>query len=42
LLFAWARLEDEQPTSKGRSQLQDIRIDWGRMARDFLDDGDED
>lgn len=38
LLFAWARYEDEQTDGRRRSQAQDVRWDWGRMARDFLDD----
>ncbi len=38
LLFAWARYEDEQPDGKRRLQAQEVRWDWGRMARDFLDE----
>lgn len=40
LLFAWARYEDEQSDSKRRLQAQEVRWDWGRMARDFLDEED--
>lgn len=35
LLEAWARMEDEESAEK-RHQLRDIRDDWGRVARDFL------
>lgn len=40
LLFAWARYEDEQPDGKRRLQAQEVRWDWGRMARDFLDEAE--
>jgi hypothetical protein len=42
LLMAWARYEDEQPDGKRRTQVQDARWDWGRMAREFLMDEDDD
>ena len=35
LLEAWARLEDEAE-AKQRQVLADVRADWGRIARDFL------
>ena len=35
LLSAWGRLEDEAGDQR-RQQLEDIRSDWGRIARDFL------
>lgn len=35
LLSAWGRLEDEAGDQR-RQQLEDIRADWGRIARDFL------
>lgn len=35
LLTAWARLEDEAGDAR-RQQLEDVRSDWGRIARDFL------
>ncbi len=35
LLEAWARLEDEAE-NKQRQILADVRSDWGRIARDFL------
>ena len=40
LLMAWARYEDEQPDGPRRQRAQDARVDWGRVARQFLD-GDE-
>jgi len=36
LLMAWARYEDEQPDGMRRQQAQDARMDWGRIARQFL------
>lgn len=36
LFFAWARYEDEQINPAARARAQDARIDWGRIARDFL------
>ncbi len=36
LLMAWARYEDEQPDGSRRQQAQDARMDWGRIARQFL------
>jgi hypothetical protein len=36
LLMAWARYEDEQDTA-GREAAQDTRVDWGRIARRFLE-----
>ncbi|HUU90120.1 MAG TPA: ATP-binding protein [Phycisphaerae bacterium] len=35
LLTAWARLEDEAGEMRTQ-ELEDIRSDWGRIARDFL------
>ncbi|MEH1862959.1 MAG: ATP-binding protein [Nostoc sp.] len=37
LLMAWARYEDEQPDGKRKENAQDNRIDWGRVARRFLE-----
>ncbi|MGH1393529.1 MAG: ATP-binding protein [Trichormus sp.] len=37
LLMAWARYEDEQPDGKFKENAQDTRIDWGRVARRFLE-----
>ena len=36
LLMAWARYEDEQEASR-RENAQDARVDWGRIARRFLE-----
>jgi hypothetical protein len=36
LLMAWARYEDEQPDGALRQKAQDARLDWGRIARTFL------
>lgn len=41
LLMAWARYEDEQPDGTRRARAQDARWDWGRMAREFLLDGED-
>lgn len=38
LLAAWARFEDETQEERQREQLQDVRNDWGRVARQFLRD----
>jgi len=40
LLTAWARLEDEAGEAR-RQQLEDIRSDWGRIARDFLNEAED-
>jgi hypothetical protein len=37
LLAAWGRYEDEQPDGKRRQDTQDARVDWGRIARQFLE-----
>lgn len=37
LLMAWARYEDEQPDGPRRQRAQDARVDWGRVARQFLE-----
>ncbi|CAD5983459.1 hypothetical protein NO976_04338 (plasmid) [Planktothrix agardhii] len=37
LLMAWARYEDEQPDGKRKSDAQNTRIDWGKIARQFLE-----
>lgn len=39
LLMAWARYEDEQ-SSVRRENAQDARVDWGRIARRFLERND--
>ena len=41
MLLAWARYEDEQSTNNEmRRNAQNARYDWGRMAEEFLRDGD--
>lgn len=37
LLMAWARYEDEQPDGERKNKVQETRIDWGRLARRFLE-----
>lgn len=37
LLMAWARYEDEQLEGKHKQIAQDARVDWGRIARKFLE-----
>lgn len=37
LLMAWARYEDEQPEGRRRQTAQEIRHDWGRITRQFLE-----
>jgi len=41
LLEAWARLEDEAESKQKRQDLQDVRADWGRIARDFLQEASD-
>lgn len=36
LLMAWARYEDEQPDGKLKDNVKDARMDWGKMAAEFL------
>ena len=36
LLMAWARYEDEQDSVR-RENAQDARMDWGKIARRFLE-----
>ena len=35
LLIAWARYEDKLPLDQ-KEKAEDVRVDWGREARDFL------
>ncbi|MBF2713204.1 ATP-binding protein [Agrobacterium vitis] len=37
LIAAWARLEDEAQTDKMRIAIEDMRLQWGRMAMDFFE-----
>lgn len=39
LLTAWARMEDEASPER-KEELEDIRGEWGRIARDFLREAD--
>ena len=41
LLMAWARYEDEQPSSQARERVKDSRQDWGRVARRFMEKDEE-
>ncbi|UMZ74362.1 ATP-binding protein [Natranaerofaba carboxydovora] len=36
LLMAWARYEDELPDGPDKEKAQEIRNDWGRIAKRFL------
>ena len=36
LFMAWARYEDEQPDGDMRSAAQQVRYDWGSIAKHFL------
>lgn len=38
LLAAWARYEDEEPDGRRRTAVQEAREDWGRVARQFLEE----
>lgn len=40
LLTAWARLEDEA-TGQRKIELEDTRLEWGRIARDFMREADD-
>ncbi|MET7400627.1 ATP-binding protein [Dactylosporangium sp. NPDC005572] len=44
LLFSWARMEDEIPPNDRRRArvIEEARQDWGRYARDFIQDEDDD
>lgn len=37
LVAAWARMEDEAPSEKVRVSIEEIRLQWGRMAMDFFE-----
>lgn len=39
LLASWARYEDEVP-DKSKDRAMDIRTDWGKIAREFMEDPD--
>ena len=36
LLMAWARYEDETPDGKLKGNVKDARMDWGKMASEFM------
>lgn len=38
LLMAWARYEDETPDGRLKNNVQDARMDWGKMASAFMRD----
>jgi len=40
LLTAWARMEDEA-TGDRKTELEDTRGEWGRIARDFIREADD-
>lgn len=40
LLTAWARMEDEASGPR-KEELEDLRGEWGRIARDFMKEADE-
>lgn len=42
LFSAWARFEMEERDGKRRERVADMRRDWGRMAKVFLSDDDDD
>lgn len=37
MMIAWARMEDEAGSEKLRSYLEEVRQNWGRMAKDFFE-----
>jgi hypothetical protein len=37
LIAAWARLEDEAPSERMRTAIEELRLQWGRMAMDFFE-----
>ena len=36
LLSAWARLEDELAVDEELQQVQDVRINWGKILQEYL------
>lgn len=42
LFSAWARFEMEERDGRRRERVADMRRDWGRMAKVFLSDDDDD
>jgi hypothetical protein len=37
MMIAWARLEDEAGSPQIRTNLEEVRENWGRMAKDFFE-----
>jgi hypothetical protein len=37
MMIAWARMEDEAGSQKLRSLLEEVRQNWGQMAKDFFE-----
>lgn len=42
LVYAWARYEDEQSSNRERRTVRDARLNWGKYAEEFFDDGEDD
>lgn len=40
LIYSWARYEDEQ-TDNMKRKIRDARIEWGKYAEEFFDEGDD-
>lgn len=40
LIYSWARFEDEQ-TDRSKRQVRDARMEWGRYAEEFFEEGDD-
>ncbi len=41
MMIAWARMEDEAGSDKLRANLEEVRQNWGRMAKDFFEPDEE-
>lgn len=41
LLYAWARYEEEQVGTRDKRKVRDARVEWGKYAEEFFDEGDE-
>ncbi|MER8580404.1 ATP-binding protein [Mesorhizobium sp. M0306] len=41
LIAAWARMEDESPSTKASAAMEEMRENWGRVARDFYASDEE-
>ena len=40
LLYSWARYEEEQ-VGKDQRQVRDARVEWGKYAEEFFEEGDD-